>query len=426
MTNELNNLATVTPLPVKTGPIERALAGERLDREALLELYTLPAEEVRSAAHQIRLRQTDEELVTYSLYGNIDYTNVCSVGCQFCCYFRAPRAVDAFTLSLDEIAAETKSFRDEGVDNILLMGGINPSLPLSWYVDVLQTIKSVHPDIWIDAFSPEEIFGLERLTGRDVTSLLSELKAAGMDALPGVSAEILIDEVRHRVAPNRIPTADWFRIVDAALAVGMDIPCVSMVFGMGETVEQNVDHLIAVRDFQDRALEKYGSGFRTFEVWPMRLQHTRLRDSAITIDPDEIAADYLHHLAVARLTMDNIAHHRSVWRTMGFGVAAAALQSGADELSGTGTINAITAATELDGRVIDGPGTKDGLLGDIRQCIVDSGFTPARRGPTWNILSVDRPDSAETEPLFAPAGRVPVGAASSNGHAERGQAARQS
>ena len=371
--------------------LTRASAGERLDRDDLLNLYALPAEQVRAAAHQVRLQRVDRPLVTYSVYGNIDYTNVCSVGCAFCCYYRPPRAEDAFTISHEEIARQVADFRDEGVDNILLMGGVNPKLDLDWYKGLLRSAKEAHPAVWIDAFSPEEIIGMERATGLEAHEILAELKEAGMDALPGVSAEILIDEVRHAVAPNRIASADWFRIVEAAFDVGLEVPCVSMVFGMGETDEHRVDHLLALRDLQDRVIAKHGRAVQSFEVWPMRLQHTRLSDSAPTTDPAEIAYDYLHHLAVGRLAMDNLPNHRTVWRTMGFGVAGEGLLSGADELSGTGTINAITAVTNLDGRVIDGPGSKAGLLNDIHECIRGAGYSPARRGPTWEILEIHDP-----------------------------------
>ncbi len=390
-----------------SNPIDRALAGERLGRDEILELYSLPAEEVRAVAHEMRLRKVNRPLVTYSLYGNIDYTNVCSVGCKFCCYFRGPRAEDAFVLSHDEIAGQIAELRDSDIHNILLMGGINPNLPFEWYVEMLRRIKEVHPGIWIDAFSPEEIIGFERLTGRTAADLLAELKAAGMDALPGVSAEILDDEIRHAVAPNRIGTADWLRIVEAAFDVGLEVPCVSMVFGMGETNEHRADHMLALRDLQDRMLAKHGRGVQTFEVWPMRLQHSRLRDSAPTSDPDEIAYDYLHHLAVGRLVMDNIDNHRTVWRTMGFGIARQGLLSGADECSGTGTINAIVAVTDLDGRVIDdGPGAKEDILADIHGCIRDAGFTPARRGPDWRIMYLDTKDGPAAYEPADPGGAV--------------------
>lgn len=399
MTSEASALAadvsaTVTPTD---DLLARAAAGARLNRDDLLALYRSPAEEVRAAAHEVRLKRVDRPLVTYSIYGNIDYTNVCSVGCKFCCYFRPPRAEDAFTLTHEQVAREVARQRDEGVDNILLMGGVNPKLELDWYKGMLRAAKEANPNLWIDAFSPEEIFGMEKVTGLDARTILAELKEAGMDALPGVSAEILIDEVRHAVAPNRIPSADWVRIVEAAFDAGLEVPCISMVFGMGENNDHRVDHLLLLRDMQDRLLAKHGRGVQTFEVWPMRLQHTRLSDSAPTTDPDEIAYDYLHHLAVGRLAMDNIDNHRTVWRTMGFGIARQGLLSGADELSGTGTINAITAVTNLDGRVIDGPGKKEGLLADIRQCIVDAGFTPARRDSRWNIVEVDAPTDAASE-----------------------------
>jgi CofH subfamily radical SAM domain protein len=366
--------------------IHRALAGERLDRDALLDLYATPVEDVRAAAHTLRMRRTDPKLVTYAIYGNVDYTNVCVVGCDFCCYYRSRHDDDAFTLSIDEIAREAVAMREQGVDNVLLMGGVNPHLPFEWYPRMLRAIKAAHPTIWIDGFSPEEIVGFERLTGRDAASILAELKEAGMDSLPGVSAEILIDSVRHAVAPKRISSVDWFRIVDTAFAAGLELPCVSMVFGLGETPEQRVEHLLAVRDFQDHALREYGRGFQTFEVWPMRVQHTRAAELVPVRHPDEIAAEYLRHLSVGRLAIDNIDHHRAVWRTMGFEVAGKALLGGADELSGTGTINAITAVTELDGRDTPGPDEREGMLDDIHRCIADAGFTPARRDPHWQIM----------------------------------------
>ncbi len=378
-----------TKSPGADTAIHRALADERLDRDALLELYATPVEDVRAAAHTLRMRRTNPKQVTYAIYGNVDYTNVCVVGCDFCCYYRSRNDDDAFTLSVEEIAGQAKAMREQDVHNVLLMGGINPHLPFDWYLEMLSAIKAAHPGIWIDGFSPEEIVGFERLTGRDATSILAELKDAGLDALPGVSAEILIDSVRHAVAPKRISSVDWFRIVGTAFATGLELPCVSMVFGIGETMEQRVEHLLAVRDFQDHALREYGRGFQTFEVWPMRVQHTRASALVPVRDPDEIAAEYLQHLSVARLAIDNIDHHRAVWRTMGFEVAGKALLGGADELSGTGTINAITAVTELDGHDTPGPDEREGMLTDIRQCIAGAGFRPARRDPQWQIMYVD-------------------------------------
>lgn len=374
--------------------LERALAGETLTADDVRELYTLPVDEVREAAHELRMQRADREHVTYAIYGNVDYTNVCVVGCDFCCYYRSRNDEDAYTLTHDQIAAEAAAMRDQGIGNVLLMGGVNPHLPYEWYLDLLRAIKSEHPEIWIDGFSPEEIIGLERLTGRGAAELLPELKEAGMDALPGVSAEILIDAVRHNVAPKRISSSDWFRIVDTAFDTGLELPCVSMVFGIGETAEQRIEHLLTVRDFQDYALATYGRGFQTFEVWPMRVQHTRAADRVEVRDPDDISADYLQHLAVGRLVMNNIDHHRAVWRTMGFEVAGQALLGGADELSGTGTINAITAVTELDGRDTPGPDQREDMLVDIRGCIAEAGFTPVRRDPHWGVIQIDEVPAA--------------------------------
>ncbi|MGD1026417.1 radical SAM protein [Candidatus Binatus soli] len=375
--------------------LDRAIAGHRLSAGEIRRLYDLPTNDLAAAAHELRLRRSNPELATYSIGGNIDYTNICVVACRFCAFYRARHQEGAFTLTLDEIADQMDELRRIGGRDALLEGGINPDLPFQWYLDLLRFLKSRYPEIHIDAFSPEEILGLEKLTGRDAWDILCELKDAGLDGMPGAAAEILVDEVRERTAPTRMKTGDWLRIIDSAMKAGLHNPWVGMVIGFGETLEQRVQHLIALRDQQDRGLERYGCGFSAYKIWPARLEHTRLNGSTPPADNDAVVNEYLRDVAVARLALDNIENHRAVWRTMGFEVASRALRSGANDLCGTGSINAINACITAAGK--DLPDPTEALLRDVVKCIEAAGFTAALRDPYYNILT--RHESTKLEEL---------------------------
>ncbi|HYB89483.1 MAG TPA: radical SAM protein [Candidatus Binataceae bacterium] len=366
------------------GVLDKAVNGHRLNAAEILSLYSLPQDELRAAAHEVRLRRCDTEVSTYSIGGNIDYTNVCVVACRFCAFYRAKHQEGAFTLTFDEIERQMDELRRIGARDVLFEGGINPDLPFEWYRDLLKFLKAKYPEIHIDAFSPEEILGLERLTGRDALDIFADLKECGLEGMPGAAAEILVDEVRERTAPTRMKTKDWFRIIDAAMKVKLQNPWTGMVTGFGETLEQRVEHLIALREQQDRGMELYGSGFTAYKVWPARLEHTRLNGESYQAEDAAIVQDYLRDVAVARLALDNIKNHRTVWRTMGFGVASQALRSGANDLCGTGSINAINACIEAAGNQL--PDLTQQLLSQVRDCIQAAGFRPALRDPYYNIL----------------------------------------
>ncbi len=369
---------------VGTHLLDRVGKAERISQADIVELYSVPAEEVRATAHELRLECTDPEVATYGIGGNIDYTNVCTVGCKFCAFYRGRRQDGAFTLTYDEICRQMSGIARIGGQDVLIQGGINPDLPMSWYLDLLRLLKRDFPQIHVDAFSPEEILGFEKLTGKDAYTILAELKDAGLEGIPGAAAEILVDHVRARIAENRIKTGDWFRIMDAALKLHLHVPWISMVTGFGESLADRANHLIALRDQQDRALDRYGHGFAAFKVWPARLAHTLMDGRIAALEPDEIVDMYLREVAICRIALPNVVNHRAVWRTMGFGVAARALRSGANDLCGTGSINAIDAAMAADGKCLPDPGIA--LLGDVQKCIANAGFTPAMRDPFYHVV----------------------------------------
>ncbi len=369
---------------VEKGLLERVSRTSRISEKDIIELYSLPAEEVRAAGHELRLQLTDPEVATYGIGGNIDYTNVCTVGCKFCAFYRGKRQEGAFTLSYDDIARQMNEIVRIGGQDVLIQGGINPELPMSWYLEMLRNLRQDFPQIHVDAFSPEEILGLEKLSGKDAYTILAEMKEAGLKGMPGAAAEILVDSVRARVAESRIRTRDWFRIMDAALRLHLHVPWISMVTGFGESLADRAAHLVALRDQQDRALDRYGHGFVAFKVWPARLAHTLLDGRVVVPTPEEIVDNYLREIAICRLALPNVINHRAVWRTMGFGVAAQALRSGANDLCGTGSINAIDAAMAKAGKELPDPGIA--LLGDVRKCIASAGFGSAMRDPFYRIV----------------------------------------
>ena len=168
--------------------LDKAVAGRRLDVGEIEALFSYPLPELAAAAHERRLAVTDPRVVTYLIDRNINYSNVCTVGCSYCAFWRSRRHPEAYLLSYQEIADKVAELKAVGGRRILLQGGVHPDLPLSWYEGLLRYLKEVHPDVRVDAFSPEEILGLEHQSGLDAREILARLKDAGLDGMPGAGA----------------------------------------------------------------------------------------------------------------------------------------------------------------------------------------------------------------------------------------------
>jgi dehypoxanthine futalosine cyclase len=359
-------------------------------------LYALPLPDVAAAAHEARLRRAPADTVTYLIDRNINYTNVCNVACNFCAFYRTKRQGDAYVLSYEEIGRKIEELMSIGGRRILMQGGVNPELPFGWYVELLRYLKAHYPEVRIDAFSPEEILGLEKLTGYSAKDLLVELKEAGLDGLPGAGGEILVDEVRAKAAPARIRSGDWFRILDTAQSLGL-YTIATMVIGFGETYLQRAQHLVSIREQQEKALREYGSGFASMAMWTLQTEHTRLKGKA----PGASAHEYLQQLAVARLALPNIANFQASWPSMGFKVAQTALYYGANDFG----------STMLEENVVSvaaGHTRTNATLKQIIRHISDAGFTPAERDPYYNILRYPDVNAVlnerKSEPVALPMG----------------------
>lgn len=353
--------------------MNQAVEGSTLSRSEITSLFHLPLPELAAAAHQARLRRANPEVVTFLIDRNINYSNICTVACNFCAFYRTKKQQDAYVLSYQQIGQKIEELMSIGGRRILMQGGINPELPFDWYLDLLRYLKKTYPEVRIDAFSPEEIYGLEDLTGRNALDLLADLKEAGLDGLPGAGGEILVDEIRAKAAPARIRTQDWFRILDAAQSLGL-YTIATMVIGFGESYQERAEHLVQIRTQQEKALSQYGKGFAAFAMWTLQTEHTRLRDKA----PGASAHEYLQQLSVARLALNNIPNLQASWPSMGFKVAQAALYYGANDFG----------STMLEENVVSVAGGHNRTHATVRQIvrhIADAGFIPAERDPFYNI-----------------------------------------
>jgi cyclic dehypoxanthinyl futalosine synthase len=354
--------------------LEKAQTGVRLSGQELLALYTAPLPELASVAHQLRLSRSQADTVTYLIDRNINYTNICNVGCNFCAFYRTPRQGDAYTLSYEQISQKVSELEDIGGTRILLQGGVNPALPFEWYIKMLEYLKTHHPNIKLDAFSPEEILGLEKITSLSALEIIKTLKDAGLDGLPGAGGEILEDEVRLEAAPARIPSADWFRILDIAQSLGL-YTISTMVIGFGETMQHRVNHLLKIRQQQDKALLDHQNGFAGFAMWTLQTEHTRLHGKA----PGASAHEYLKNLAVSRIALDNITNIQVSWPTLGFKVGQVGLFYGANDFG----------STMMEENVVSVAGGHDRVRVTEREIIrhiADAGFKPAQRNSRFQIL----------------------------------------
>jgi cyclic dehypoxanthinyl futalosine synthase len=347
--------------------VERAAAGERLSAAevtALLERADLL--ELGAAANRRRAALNPDGVVSYIVERNINYTNICVTACRFCAFFRNPGDKDeGYVLSREEMGQKIQETVDAGGVQILLQGGLNPELPLSWYEELFRHLKATYP-IKLHALSPEEILYLCRLESLPLETVPKRLVAAGLDSLPGGGAEILVDRVRARIAKLKCSSAQWLEVMRVGHRLGLRSSS-TMMFACGETLPERAEHLLKLRDLQDET-----GGFTAFICWPFQPGNTRLPGG------DGSAHAYLRTLAVARLALDNIPHLQASWPTMGAAVGQAALHFGADDFG----------QVMFEENVVSAAGTVYKMdVAGIERHVRAAGFEPVRRDMRYTRLT---------------------------------------
>jgi dehypoxanthine futalosine cyclase/putative menaquinone biosynthesis radical SAM enzyme len=347
------------------GLLDAAAAGARLDFDTARALYRhADLHALGHAAHKVRLRKHPEPMVTYVVDRNINYSNVCVCACRFCAYFRAPGDKDCFVLSFEEIGKKIEETIALGGTQILMQGGHHPDLPLSWYEDMLAYIKDNYP-IHVHAFSPPEIVHFAKMTGLPTREIIARLKAAGLDSIPGGGAEILVDEVRARVSPNKCPAGQWLAVMEEAHALGLRTTA-TMMFGHEEEEDDRLRHLFNVRESQDRT-----GGFTAFIPWTFQPENTNIAARQLT------SVEYLRLLALSRLVLDNVDNLQVSWVTMGPKIAQAALYFGGNDFG----------STMIEENVVRAAGVSFRLSRqEIDRLVLAAGFTPRQRRMNYTLV----------------------------------------
>ena len=342
------------------------MSGERIGFTEALTLYNeADFHDLGHLAHQVRLAKHPGPIVTYVVDRNINYSNICVCCCKFCAFYCEPDQDGGYVLTHEEIGEKIQETLDLGGTQILMQGGHHPDLPLTWYEEMLRYIKENYK-VHIHAFSPPEIVFWSKMESIPVAEVIERLHKAGLDSIPGGGAEILVDEVRSEVAPNKCPAGQWLDVMEEAHGQGLRTTA-TMMFGHRETVEQRLEHLFAVRESQDRT-----GGFTAFIPWTFQPDNTQLPDCRKLT-----STEYLRMLAVSRIVLDNVDNIQVSWVTMGPKIAQLALHFGGNDFG----------STMLEENVVKAAGVVFRLSREeIHQLVADTGFTPKQRSMDYTIL----------------------------------------
>lgn len=301
--------------------LQKALEGQRLDEDDCLRLFeSHDLLAMGRAAHTVRMRLHPEPVVTYVIDRNINYTNVCVTDCSFCAFYRKAGDDEAYVRTREDLRRRIEETYAAGGSQILMQGGLNPDLPLEWYEDLLRWMKREFPALHIHAFSPTEISFWRDYFKLPLETVLSRLKTAGLDSIPGGGAEILSDPVRRKISPDKTSSDDWIEVMRVAHRLGIRSSA-TMMFGIIETYADRVEHLRRLRDIQDET-----GGFTAFIDWTFQPKNTRHKDKYCG------AFEYLKTTAIARLYLDNIANIQASWVTQGDKIAQLSLLMGVNDL----------------------------------------------------------------------------------------------
>jgi cyclic dehypoxanthinyl futalosine synthase len=333
----------------------------------LLDFYTnAPLLELGAEADTVRERLHPEQTVTYIVDRNINYTNVCVADCGFCAFYRRPRHGEGWTLSYEQIGAKIDEAKQLGAVQILMQGGHNPYIPFEWYIELLKYIKKYHT-IHIHGFSPSEIDFFAKVFRMDARDVIRELMKAGLDSVPGGGGEILVQRVRDLVAKKKAGADRWLEIMEIAHQEGMKTS-VTMMYGIGETLAERIEHLERVRALQSRT-----NGFTAFICWPLQPENT----PTMSKQPKTGAVDYLRTTALARIVLDNVPNIQASWVTMGGKIGQVALRFGCNDFGSLMIEENVVSAANTTHRM---------TIAEMERLISDAGFTPARRRQDYSII----------------------------------------
>ena len=390
--------------------LQKVWDGDRIDRAEAKRLYALPLEELGILADRRRqlLRATahggrGNDVVTYIVDRNVNYTNICNVYCKFCAFYRTEKDADSYVITLEELDRKIEETIAVGGTQMLMQGGHHPKLTKQWYLDLLGHVREKFPGFNVHGFSPSEFVAFSEFFSEPVEQVLKDFVAAGLGSLPGGGGEILVDRVRKRIAPLKANTADWMGVMDIAHRLGL-ASSATMMFGHVETVEDRLEHLEVVRNQQDASLGRLknrlpsaksqipnpksqmaiayadalesgalrGGAFTAFICWTFQ------PDNAVLKAPTVGAHEYLRMQALARIYLDNIPSIQSSWVTQGHDIGQVALKYGANDLG----------SIMIEENVVSAAGTTFRMTtGEMKRLIEDLGYESRQRDNWYRLMN---------------------------------------
>ena len=350
---------------------QKAWDGGRVNADEAARLYELPLPQLGALAdRRRRLAKEDayggrgNDIATYIVDRNINYTNVCNVYCKFCAFWRTEKQDDSYVITHDEIDQKIEETIALGGNQILMQGGHHPKLGKQWYLDLLSHIRDKFPQVNVHGFSPSEFIHFRDVFDEPLETLIRDFRDAGLGSIPGGGGEILVDAVRQSISPLKAMSDDWLEVMAVAHRLGM-ASTATMMFGHVETLGQRIEHLERVRRQQDDT-----GGFTAFIAWTFQAENTRLKA------PEAGASEYLRMQALSRIYLDNIPNIQSSWVTQGLEVGQVALKYGANDLG----------SIMIEENVVSEAGTTFRMgVADMRRLIEGLGYE-ARQRDNWYRL----------------------------------------
>lgn len=357
----------------------RALNGEFLSKEeGILLNDKLSTTELMAIAHNIRMKMHPEPKVGWIIDRNVNYTNVCESGCQFCNFYAGKKSKNAYITTYEQFDEKIKVLFKLGGRQILLQGGLHPDLGIEYYVDLFSTLKKRYPELKLHALGPPEIAHISRLSNLSFKETLEQLMAAGLDSLPGAGAEILVDRVRAAISKNKCTSDDWFNVMREAHKLGLTTS-VTMMLGHVETVEERFEHLIRTREVQAERPEG-AVGFLSFIPWPFQSEGTVLKRK-LKRKFDVSADEYIRFIALSRIMLPNIQNIQASWLTVGKEIGQICLHAGANDFGSIMIEENVVSVAGADHK-FDADG--------IQLAIKEAGFTPYQRSQQFKPVSYEK------------------------------------
>jgi cyclic dehypoxanthinyl futalosine synthase len=339
---------------------------DREAKEELAKLFDKNFMDLAAEADGIRRSLHPNDIVTYIVDRNINYTNVCWVACSFCAFYRTKRQAqngDGYVLSVEQVLQKIQETVALGGTGILMQGGLHPDIGMEYTTDLFRAIRREFPEVQVHALSPAEIWHLVDKSGLSLEETLKELKTAGLMSIPGGGAEILTDETRGRIAPAKNSTNAWLEVMETWHNLGMKSTA-TMMFGIDESYEERVEHLLQIRALQTRT-----GGFTAFIDWTFQPDNTTYLKKHPNFEKAS-SLDYLKTTAVSRIILDNVANIQASWVTQPMKTASIALHAGCNDMG----------SIMIEENVVKEAGAEHCTTEEeLRSVIERSGFKPAKR-----------------------------------------------